>query len=726
MKKFLIFASLILLSMNGCAGSQTSPSSATNNAGASLEFRHTTMLDSSNPFAKPSALPYGIADFAHIKSEDYKPAIEAGMAQQLEEIAQIADQTAEPTFENTLVAFEKTGELLNRANNPFSNAAASDLNDVLKATANELAPKMAAHKDAIYLNEKLFKRIETLYNKRDTLNLDAESMRLLEVYYRKFVRAGAKLTPEQKKEISAINAELASLETRFGQNILDEVNDSAVLVDTVEELDGFSQSEIDKAAADAKARGQEGKYLIVLDNTSIQSSLKTLKNRALRERIHKVSLSRGMRGNAFDNRANAIRLIELRAKRAKLLGYDSYAAYALEDQMAANVKNVNDMLYALVAPAKASLEREAAELQALIDAQNGGFKLEAWDWMFYAEQLRKQKYALDDNALKPYFELDNVIQNGVFYAANILYGVTFKERHDIATLNSDARVFEVFDADGKAIGLFIGDYFARDSKLGGAWMTEQITQSKLLGQLPVIENQINIAKPANGEKVLLTYEEVRTIFHEFGHALHGLLSDVNYPRLSGTNVSNDFVEFPSQFNETWAAHPKVLANYAVHYETGEKLPQELLDKVIAAAKFNQGYMTVEYLAATILDQLWHQMTLEEIEAIKDKDFATVETELLEKVGLNIPMTPPRYRSTYFMHIFANGYNAKYYAYIWSEVLDADAEQWFKTNGMSRETGMQFRNKVLSRGNTAESMSLYRDFTGREPSIEPLLIRRGLK
>lgn len=724
MKKFLLLASLALVSLHGCSASQTVPANAVPQP--TTESRNTTMLDSSNPFASPSTLPYGITDFSRLKSEDFKPAIEAGMAKQLEEIAQIADQSAEPTFENTLVALEKSGDLFTRAYLIFSNTTVSDTNDVIRATENELAPKLAAHTDAIFLNDKLFKRIETLYDKRDTLDLDPESRRLLEVYYRDFVRAGAKLTADQKKEISAINAEIASLETKFGQNILAEVNDAAVLVDTAQELDGLSQSQIDSAAEAAKARGHEGKYLITLDNTSIQSVLKTLKNRALRERIHKVSLSRGMRANAYDNRANAIRLVELRTKRAKLLGYDSFAAYALDDQMAANVANVNAMLQALIAPAKASLEREAAELQALIDAQNGGFKLESWDWLFYAEQLRKQKYDLDDNALKPYFELDNVIQNGVFYAANLLYGLSFKERHDIPVMNSDARVFEIFDADGTPIGLFVGDYFARDSKQGGAWMTEQIAQSKLLGHLPIIENQVNITKPANGEKALLTYDEVTTIFHEFGHALHGLLSNVTYPKFSGTNVPRDFVEFPSQFNETWAAHPDILAHYAVHYQTGEPLPQELLDKVMAAAKFNQGYMTVEYLAATLLDQQWHQMSLEEIEAAKDKDFAALEAELLEKVGLNLDIAPPRYRSTYFMHIFANSYSASYYAYIWSEVLDADAEQWFRTNGMSRETGMQLRNKVLSKGYTVDPMTLYRDFAGRDPETEPLLVRRGLK
>ncbi len=726
MKLRLITGILLAILMCGCSGSQNTAVNATQAAHNEFTYRHTTMLDPSNPLAEKSNLPFHIVDFSKLKSEHFKPALEAGMAQQREEIEQIANQKEAPTFENTMIPLEKSGALLKRASNIFFNATNSDSDEIIQQTESEMASKLTEHEDSIYLNDKLFARIETLYNNLDALKLDPESRRLVEVYYKQFVRAGAKLTAEEKSQIMAINTEIADLQTQFAQNLLAEMNDSAVVVDTVEELDGLSEEQINSAKEAAAARGLEGKYLIVLQNTSIQPVLKTAKNRALREKVHKASISRGMRGNAYDNRERVLRLVELRAQRAKLLGYDSFAAYALGDQMAANVDNVNNMLNALVEPAKASLEREAAELQALIDAQGGGFKLEAWDWFYYAEQLRKQKYAFDDNELKPYFELDSVVKNGVFRAANILYGLRFEERHDIATLNKDARVFEVFDADDKPMALFVVDYYAHDNKFGGAWMTEQISQSKLLGDLPIIENQLNNTKPADGEPTLLSFDEVTTVFHEFGHAIHGMVSNVNYPKFSGTAVPNDFVEFPSQFNETWATHPDVLPNYAVHYKTGEAIPQELIEKVRAASKFNQGYMTTEYLSATILDQLWHQMTVEEIAALDKTDFEAIEKSLLDKVGLNLSLVPPRYRTTYFLHVFANGYSAAYYAYIWSEVLDADAEQWFKTHGMSRETGMQLRDKVLSRGFTEDPMQLYRSFTGHDPQIEPLLIRRGLK
>ena len=726
MKLRSLFTILLAVSLCSCAANKTEPLNATQQTASEFTFRYTTMIDTTNPLSAQSTLPYGLVDFSKLKSEHFKPALEAGMAQHIEEINQIANQSDAPTFENTMIPLEKSGQLLQRASNIFFNAASSDTDDVIAATENEIAPKFAAHEDAIHLNDKLFARIETLYNNRQNLGLDAESVRLIEQYYIEFVRAGAKLSPEQKAQITAINSEIATIETQFGQNILSEKNDSGVVVENVEELDGLTDEQIRSAKDAATAKGLDGKYLIVLQNTSIQPILKTMNNRALRERVHKASISRGMRSNAFDNTQNVLKLVELRAKRAKLLGYDSFASYFVADQMAATTANVNNMLNALVPAAKASLEREAAELQALIDAQNGGFKLEAWDWLYYAEQLRKQKYDFDDNELRPYFELDNVIKNGVFYAANILYGLTFKERPDLKSINPEARIFEVFDADGTPVALFVGDYFARDSKRGGAWMTEQAVQSKLLGTLPIIENQINITKPAAGEKALLTYDEVTTVFHEFGHALHGMLSNVKYPKFSGVRVPNDFVEFPSQFNESWATHPDVISHYALHYQTGEKIPQALLDKVKAAAKFNQGYMTTEYLSATILDQLWHQLSVEEIEALDKSDFQALEAKLLENVGLNLTIAPPRYRSTYFNHIFANGYSAGYYAYIWSEVLDADAEQWFKKNGMSRENGMQLRNKVLSRGYTEDPMKLYRDFTGHDPEIDPLLVRRGLK
>ncbi len=723
MKKHLITVAMTALILSGCAGSSQSPVSPTE---SSVQAQETTMLDSSNPFAHKSTLPFGIIDFSQLKDEHFKPALEAGMAEQLAEIDAIANNPDAPTFENTLVALEKSGQLLVRAETVFFGFTNSRTTPVLQDVENEFAPKLAAHSDAIMLNDKLFKRVETLYNTRESLNLDPESRRLLEVYYREFVRAGAKLTPEQKAEISAINAEIAKLETEYGQNILNEMNDSAVVVDTVEELDGMTEAQIKVAQEAAKARGLEGKYLITLQNTSIQPILKSLKNRELRKKIHEASLNRGMRGGAGDNRAKAIRLIQLRAKRSEMLGYQSFAAYAVEDQMAETVKNVNDMLYALVPPAKASLEREAAELQKLIDDQNGGFKLEAWDWLFYAEQLRKLKYDLDDEALKPYFELDNVIKNGVFYAAEKLYGVHFVERNDIPKYDPDIRIFEVQNEDGTPIGLFVGDYYARDSKRGGAWMSDYVYQSKLLGNLPVVENQINITKPPAGEKTLLTFDEVDTVFHEFGHALHGLFSNVQYPRFSGTNVPRDFVEFPSQFNETWATHPDILPHYAVHYQTGEKIPEALLQKVISSEQFNQGYATTEYLSASILDQHWHQLTSAEANALSVDDFENIEKTLLAKAGLDLDIVPPRYRTTYFNHIFANGYSAGYYAYIWAEVLDADAEQWFKEHGLSRENGERFRNTLLSKGYSEDSMKLYRDFTGRSPSTDPLLVRRGLK
>ncbi len=687
---------------------------------------HKISLDSSNPFAVKSSLPFGIVDFSRIRVEHYMPAIEAGMAQQLEEIDQIASQSDSPTFANTMIPLEKSGELLNRVLPYFSNDAGANSTDEIKAIQKELAPTLSAHDDAIWLNEKLFKRVENLYERRSELNLDAESMRLLEEYYREFVRSGAKLTPVQKARISEINAELATLTTVYGQNILAEMNDSAVIVDDVAELDGMSQEQIDTAAELAKTLGHEGKFAIAIVNTSIQPALKSLKNRALREKIHNASVSRGLRDNASNNAQNALKILALRTERVNMLGFATYADYSIDNKVAHTVQAVKDMMNKLIGPAKSNNEREKSELQALADAQNAGITIEAHDWLFYAEQLRKQKYDLDDNALKPYFELNNVIQNGVFYAANKLYGITFVERHDIPVYNPDVRVFEVFDADGKSMALFIGDYFARPSKRGGAWKSGFSTQSYLTGDMPIIINQINIAKPAGDAPALLTFDEVTTLFHEFGHALHGMFARAQYPRFGGTQVPRDFVEFPSQFNEVWAMWPDILPNYAVHYQTGEKLPDELIQKVIAASQFNQGYATTEYLGAAVLDQKWHQLTLELIQAMDAAKLADIEKSLLAEAGLDISTTPPRYRTAYYNHVFAGGYAAGYYSYIWSEVLDADAEAWFKAHGLSRENGDHFRNTVLSKGYTEDSMKLYRDFTGADPSIEPLLIRRGLK
>ncbi|MBQ4360100.1 MAG: M3 family metallopeptidase [Proteobacteria bacterium] len=730
MKRHLLLTLSLVISLAGCAGSVKEPAEpvapVSQETQAAFTFTHKTMLDQDNPFAQQSGLPYGLVDFTKIRPEHYMPAFEAGMAQQLEEVAQIVDQEAEPTFENTLIPLELSGALLDKTAMYFSNDAGSNTNDAIKAVQKELAPKLAAHNDAIFLNDKLFRRVETLYEKRNELGLDAESLRLLEEYYKDFVRAGAKLSVEEKAQIMQINAELATLTTAFGQNILSETNDSAVIFDDAAALDGLSEAELKNAAEAARDRGLDGKYLIALKNTTIQPVLKSLNNRETRKKIHEASISRGLRGNEADNSKNAFRIAELRTQRANMLGYPTYADYSLDVTVAKNKDAVNEMQRSFVEPAKQSLAREKAELQALIDAENGGFELAAYDWFYYSEKLRKQKYDLDDNALKPYFELGNVVQNGVFYAANQLYGVTFKERKDIPVNDPDVKVFEVFDADGQPLALFIADYYARPSKRGGAWKANLDSQSKLKGGKPIVLNQINIAKPAAGEPTLLTYDEVTTVFHEFGHALHEMFSNVTYPRFAGTRVPRDFVEFPSQFNEIWALWPGILDHYAVHYQTGEKLPQALVDKIIDSSKFNQGYMTTEHLAAAMLDQKWHQMTLEQLQALPHDDLAGVEKKLLGEAGLDIPTTPPRYRTAYYNHVFAGGYAAGYYAYMWSEVIDADAEDWFKTHGLSRENGDHLRKTILSKGYTEDCMKLYHDFAGRAPSVEPLLIRRGLK
>ncbi len=723
MKKAVVFAWLVVGVLMGCSASQTVVQNAEPQR-AELVFMHKTQLDDSNPFARESELPYGIVDFSKVRVEHYLPAIEAGMAQELEEIEQIANQTDDPTFENTMVPLEKSGALFSRVYPYFSNAAGSCTNDEIKSIQKSLAPRLAALSDTIHLNEKLFGRIHALYEKRETLGLDIESVRLIEEYEREFVRGGAMLSAEKKERFKAINEELASLTTQYGQNILSEMNDSAVVVEDASELDGLSEAQIQSAKALAAERGMEGKYLIALTNTSIQPVLKTMKNRELRKRVHDASVTRGMRSNGADNRENAVKILALRAERARLLGFNSYAEFSVEDKVAGTVDAVNQMQKSMIAPARASYEREKAELQALADSHNAGIAIDDHDWFYYSEQLRKQKYDLDDAALKPYFELNHVIRDGVFYVAGQLYGVTFKERPDIPVYDPDVKVFEVFDADGTPLALFVGDYYARSSKRGGAWKSDFAVQSALTGKKPIVINQINIAKPSEGEPTLLTFDEVTTVFHEFGHALHAMFSDVKYPRFGGTRVPRDFVEFPSQFNEIWAVWPEILQNYAVHYRTGEKLPTELVDKVIAAGQFNQGYMTMEHLAAAVLDQKWHQLSLEEIQKLDAAKLLETEKELLSQAGLDAVV--PRYRTAYFNHIFVSGYEAGYYSYMWAEVLDADAEAWFKEHGLSRETGDRLRKHVLSKGYSDDSMKLYRAFAGRDPSSEPLLIRRGLK
>ncbi|MDB5754247.1 MAG: dipeptidyl carboxypeptidase [Massilia sp.] len=679
-------------------------------------------LDAANPFARQSGLPFQYPPFDKIKNEDFAPAYAEGMRVESAEIEAIANNPKPATFDNTIVAMERSGRLLARVSSVFGNLSGANTNETMQALDRELAPKLAAHSDAIRLNPKLYARIKSLYDKRAKLGLDAESAYLLQRYHTDFVRAGARLSPADKEKLKAYNAELAKLQTSFSQNVLKEANAAALVVDTRAELAGMSDKAIDAAAAEAKKRSLDGKFVIPVVNTTGQASLAVLTNRATRQRLLEASLGRGSHGGEFDNRAIVLKLATLRAERAALLGYPSHAAYLLEDQTAKDTASVNKLLAELAKPAVANARKEAAEIQAVIDADKGGFQLTAADWDFYSDKVRAAKFNFDQNQLRPYFELNNVLNNGLFFAAGKLYGLSFKERKDLPVYDPDVRVFDVTDADGKQLAIFIADYYARGNKRGGAWMNAYVSQSRLLGTHPVVANHLNIPKPGAGEPTLLTYDELRTLFHEFGHALHGMFSDVKYPRLSGTHVPRDYVEFPSQVNEMWAVWPEVLKNYAKHYQTGAPMPQELLDKVLASKKFNEGYRTTEYLAASILDQRWHQVGVGQVPT----DVLAFEAAALKDAGVDFAAVPARYRSTYFSHVFSGGYSAGYYGYLWAERLDADAVEWFKENGgLQRKNGDYFRKMLLSRGGTMDAMEMFRNFRGRDPKIEPLLERRGL-
>ena len=679
---------------------------------------------SANPFFAESSLPFALPPFDQIDDAHYRPAFERGMADQLVEIEAIANTADTPTFENTVVQMERSGRLLTRVANVFFGLTSADTNDVLDAIEAEIAPTLSAHNDQILLNDTLFARVKTLYDERDGLDLDAEARRLVEEYYTDFVRAGAQVSAAEKERLKAMNAELATLGTAFSQNVLGEVNAAAVSVDTQEELAGLSKNEIAAAAEAAVARDLEGKYVIALLNTSGQPALASLENRTLRERIMAASQARGRQGGEFDNRDIVTRMARLRAERAQMLGYPNHAAYILEQQTAQTVDAVNERLASLTPPAVANAQAEAVDLQEMIGTEDGDFALAGWDWAYYTEKVRAARYAFDASQLRPYFEMNTVLTNGVFYAATQLYGLTFKERSELPVYHPDVRVFEVFDAGGAPLGLFLGDFYARPSKRGGAWMNAYVSQSHLLGTQAVVANHLNIPKPPAGEPTLLTFDEVTTMFHEFGHALHGLFSDVRYPYFAGTSVPRDFVEYPSQVNEMWATWPEVLPHYAVHHETGEPMPTELLDKVLATATFNQGFATTEYLAASLIDMAWHQLSPEDV---PDADgLVAFEAAALKEAGVALDAVPPRYRSTYFSHIFAGGYSAGYYSYIWSEVLDADSVEWFKEHGgLTRENGNHFRASLLSRGGSVAAMTLFRNFRGADPDITPLLTRRGL-
>src|SRR5437762_537756 len=675
-----------------------------------------------NPLLSESSLPYHIPPFDKIKDEHFEPAIEAGMREELKEVEAVANNSEKPTFDNTIVALERTGRLLDRAERIFENLNACNTNPKLQKIVTDIAPKLSAHRDAIHLNGKLFARVQELYSNRDNLGLDPESAYLIERYYKDFVRAGAKLADTDKEKLKKINTELATLQTQFEQNVLKEKNASSVVVDRKEDLAGLSDNQMASVIAAAKAEHKEGRFVIQLQNTTGQPLLGSLQNRPLRERIMQASLARNSKGGEFDTRNIVLRTAQLRAEKAKLLGHANWAAYQLEDQTAHDVPTVNKLLSDLAPPAAANAKREAADMQKIVDQEKGGFQIASSDWPFYSEKVLKARYAFDESELRPYYELNHVILDGVFFAAGKLYGLTFKERHDIPVYLPDVRVFEVYDRDGKPLALFLGDYYARPSKRGGAWMNAYVQQSDLFGTKPVVANHLNIPKPPPGEPTLLTHDEVRTAFHEFGHALHGMFSNVKYPRFSGTSVPRDFVEYPSQVNEMWATWPEILKNYAKHYKTGAPMPQELLDKVLAAEQFNQGFKTTEYLAASLLDQAWHQLTPDQVPT----DTLAFEAEALKKAGVDYPPVPPRYRSTYFSHAFAGGYSAGYYSYLWSEVLDADSVEWMKQHGgLKRENGDHFRETLLSRGGSDDAMTLFRNFTGGEPDVAPLLKRRGL-
>jgi peptidyl-dipeptidase Dcp len=676
-----------------------------------------------NPLFTASTLLYQAPPFDQIKDTDYQPAIEEGMKRQRTEIDAIANQTDPPTFANTIEAMERSGELLTRASKIFFNLTQSNTNDAFQKIEAEESPKLAAHQDAIFMNPKLYARVKALYDKRGSSGLDAESQYLIERYYKNFVRAGAQLNDADQATLRALNQEESTLTTKFREHVLADTDASAIVVDTKAELAGLPDSDIAAAADRAKERKLEGKYVLTLQNTTQQPALTYLQNRAVRERLFNASVQRGNHSGPNDTKAIVTRLAQLRATKAKLLGYATYAAYSLDDQMARTPENAIKLMTGLVPASTGKARSEAAKMQTIIDAEKGGFKLGPQDWELYSEKVRKAEYDLDESQVRPYFELNNVLQNGVFYAANQLYGLTFKERHDIPVYQPDVRVFEVFDADGKSMAIYYGDYFARSNKSGGAWMDSFVDQSGFIGTRPVVFNVTNFTKLAPGQPALLTFDNVTTIFHEFGHALHGMLSNVKYPTLAGTNVPRDFVEFPSQFNEHWALEPQVFANYAKHYQTGKPMPQSLVERIKKSRTFNQGYATTEYLAAALLDMAWHTQA----PGAEQVDVNVFEPEALKHFNIAMTEVPPRYHTTYFSHIWGGGYSAGYYAYLWSELIDDDAFYWFKEHGgMTRANGQRFRDMILSRGGTQDEATLYRAFRGRDPIVEPLLIERGLK
>jgi peptidyl-dipeptidase Dcp len=705
----------LCLIAQGCARSTSDQASAGAAAVAPGEF------SSANPFAQPSSLPYQAPAFDRIRNGDYQPAIEEGMRRQRAELDSIARQPASPTFENTIVALERTGELLTRVLKVFASVVQANTNDTLQRVQTEEAPRLAAHSDALYLDSRLFQRVHSVYQRRASLKLPTEQNTLVERYHRNFVRAGAQLSEAPKNRLRQLNQEEARLSTDFQTKLLAATKAGALVLDDRSQLKGLSEAEVAASAEAAKERGLAGKYLIVLQNTTQQPALVSLADRGVRQRLFDASIHRADRGDTNDTRSIVRRLAALRIERANLLGFPTFAGFALDNQMARTPDAAIGLVSQLVPPATRKARAEAAKMQALIDRQNGGFRLAPWDWQYYAERVRQAEYNLDEDQLKPYLSLDRVLQDGVFFAATRLYGITFKERKDLPVYHPDVRVFEVFDRDGTSMALFYADYFKRDNKGGGAWMDTFVDPSGLRGTKPVVYNVANFTKPAPGRLALLTFADVTTMFHEFGHALHGLFAHVQYPIL--LNTPRDFVEFPSQINEHWALEPEVFAKYARHYQTGAPMPQDLVERIKRSRTFNQGYATTEYLAAALLDLAWHTLPGK----TPDQDVESFERQALARYHVDLPEVPPRYRTPYFAHIWEGGYPASYYAYLWSEVLDHDAYAWFTEHGgMTRENGQRYRDMILSRGSTEDVGALYREFRGRDPSIKPLLKERGLE
>ena len=669
-----------------------------------------------NPFMKKSSLQYQAPEFDKIKDEHFKPAFDYGMKVQIAEVDKIANNASAPTFENTIIALENSGEVLKRAQLVFYNLTGSNTNPTLQKLEEEYAPVFSALSDKILLNEKLYARIKAI----KTENLGSEEKRVLELYTTNFEIAGANLSAESKASVKKINEEIATLSTQFSSKLLDARKDGALLITDVKELDGLSADEIEAAAADAKTAGKTG-YLLALQNTTQQPLLQNLKNRATREKLFKASWYRAEKGDADDTRNLLERLAKIRMEKAHLMGKKSFAEWKLQDQMAKTPENAMNLLARLATPAVETAKRESDEIQALIDKQKGGFTVEPWDWNFYAEQVRKEKYDLDENQIKPYFEVRTVLEKGVFYAAEQFYGITFKERKDIPVYHPDVTAYEVFDRDGKSLAIYYLDFYTRDNKNGGAWMSNFVEQSHLLGQKPVIVNVFNFQKPAEGKPSLISYDDVSTMFHEFGHTLHGLFADQKYISISGTSVPRDFVEFPSQINEFFALEPSVLKNYALHYQTKQPMPQTLVDKIKKAATFNQGYSTTELVSAATLDMNWHSVTNES----QFQPALEFEKNVLAKYGFILKEVPPRYHTPYFAHIWGGGYSAGYYAYMWSDMLNADAWDWISTHGgMTRENGDRFRKYILSVGNSVDLNKAFKDFTGRNPDLKPLLKNKG--